>query len=343
MKNLLISATLGSLFISFAASSQSFSNTDKSYSSLGSITPAQDFFYFTLNEEEHGLELWRSDGSTSGTALLADINPGSASSAPGKFHLIGDLLFFLADDGTHGQELWRSDGTANGTFMVADILPGPMSASITFLSSTSEKLFFHVEDFTQENELVLWQSDGTTTGTFVVDVDESNPAAAPLTGIRMIPSTGQTKVVMNSKIYFVGDGTRKGEELWCQEGRRPSLVKDINPGKEKSFIMCLTVIENTLYFSATDGIHGSELWKSDGSREGTVMLLDIFPGPHSSVPRNITAFNGKVYFSVFAKNGIELWTTDGTGAGTKKVFPGPSASQQKKRDLLTSTFPALVD
>ena len=56
------------------------------------------------------------------------------------------------------------------------------------------------------------------------------------------------------------------------------MVKDINPGLGDSGPSDLTNVNGTLYFQADDGVHGFELWKSDGTAAGTVMVKDINPG-----------------------------------------------------------------
>ena len=40
----------------------------------------------------------------------------------------------------------------------------------------------------------------------------------------------------------------------------------------------LTDVGGTLFFTADDGTHGQELWKSDGTKAGTVLVKDINPG-----------------------------------------------------------------
>lgn len=86
--------------------------------------------FFTLYTQESGLELWITDGTQKGTAIVKDINPGIESSNP-YFHLYREpYLYFSASDGISGYELWRSDGTGKNTEMILDLNAGPASASI---------------------------------------------------------------------------------------------------------------------------------------------------------------------------------------------------------------------
>ena len=55
--------------------------------------------YFSATNDENGRELWVSDGTSEGTQLLKDINPGTESSTPSNFIILNDRLYFSADDG----------------------------------------------------------------------------------------------------------------------------------------------------------------------------------------------------------------------------------------------------
>jgi len=62
--------------------------------------------FFAAPDSAHGVELWTSDGTSSGTRILFDLNPGTPSSGPTWLGVVGTTLFFDSSDGVHGRELW---------------------------------------------------------------------------------------------------------------------------------------------------------------------------------------------------------------------------------------------
>jgi ELWxxDGT repeat protein len=135
-------------------------SSPQSFTELGGVA------LFSAADAWRGAELWRTDGTEAGTALVADINRGSLGSAPSGFTVIDGIAYFAADDGVHGVELWRTDGTADGTALVADIFPGPSGSSPTDLVAHGATLFFAASDPLHGTE--LWRSDGTPSGTWMV-------------------------------------------------------------------------------------------------------------------------------------------------------------------------------
>ncbi|MCW3124666.1 MAG: hypothetical protein JWO03_324 [Bacteroidetes bacterium] len=252
---------------------------------------------FQALDSLHGMELWVSDGSTSGTQLLMDILPGPFSSNPINFKVWNGKLYFCAADSVHGRELWVTDGTTTGTHLVVDALPAPgYSTAPRDLTICNNKLYFLGWDG-------LYTSDGTAAGT-----------------IRIKNSYGDNLVECNGKLIFVGRDASSAEEPWISDGTTSGtfMLKDINPGVgNSSSPTFLTSFNGKVYFVANDYIHGREPWVSDGTAAGTVLLKDIYSGIHDSGPIEFTAFKGRLYFNAIdSLHGAELWVTDGTTAGT---------------------------
>jgi ELWxxDGT repeat protein len=79
-------------------------------------------------------------------------------------------------------------------------------------------------------------------------------------------------------------------------------------------------VNDLLFFAADDGVHGRELWRSDGTAAGTFMVKDLVPGPSDSYPTELSAVGRWLYFSAADDaSGTELWRSDGTPAGTTLV------------------------
>ena len=96
-------------------------------------------------------------------------------------------------------------------------------------------------------------------------------------------------------------------------------MKDINPGSSSSSPSNFASVGATLYFQAT-GVGGSELWKTDGTAMGTMLVKDINPGSGGSNPSNLTNVNGTLFSTADnGATGSELWTSDGTAGGTGLV------------------------
>ncbi|MDQ7785243.1 MAG: DUF4347 domain-containing protein [Desulfomonilaceae bacterium] len=310
-------------------------------------TALDGMLYFAYNDGEHGTELWRSDGTASGTYMVVDINTGAVGSSPTELTAFNGVLYFSATDGNsasdHGTELWRSDGTAAGTYMVADINPGNVSSNPGNFFEANGVLYFAASDGTSaaDHGRELWRSDGTTAGTYMVaDINAGNLGSDP-----------GNFVEMNGILYFsASDGNSAsdhGRELWRTDGTGAGtwMVADINLGNLGSDPDNLTDVNGVLYFSASDGNsaadHGRELWRSDGTGAGTWMVADINPGNQSSNPDNLTNVNGVLYFSASdgtsaADHGRELWGSDGTGAGTWMVADINTGNQGSNPDNLTA-------
>lgn len=148
---------------------------------------------------------------------------------------------------------------------------------------------------------------------------------------------------LNGDVIFTARDGIYGYELWISDGTENGtvLLKDIVTGPGSTWNgsrgpanVPMVQLGDFLYFAANDGVHGLELWKTDGTEEGTVLAADINDGGSSS-PASLTVMNGNLYFAADdGINGLELWQYDGTEATLAgdilpgEIAPGTPASSK---------------
>jgi ELWxxDGT repeat protein len=277
--------------------------------------------------------------------LLADIADSPSSSSPQRFTEVGDLTFFTAEEIGYGRELWVTDGTKSGTRRISDIRPGSSSPNFDHLVAFQGELFFTARDV---NGAFLYRSDGTAEGTRRVSddfldvrdlvafddrlifVNEGEGSHVYLWSIDASLSKAEVLfddsqgsdlgvVVLGSTLIFHSD-----QVLWRSDGTKAGTSALVRwaPGSAESlrnvyFAGNVGESASVFYFGVDDRIHGAELWRTDGSIEGTYLVKDINPGAQSSGPHEIVQIGDIVY--LVADDGVhghELMRSDGTPEGT---------------------------
>jgi ELWxxDGT repeat protein len=261
---------------------------------------------FFSAEDGNGLELWKSDGTDAGTQLVKDINPGAANSGPSHMTAVGSELYFTADDGVHGNELWKTNGTGAGTVIVADI--NPTSDSLPQqLTNLDGKLIFVADDGAHGPQ--LWSSDGTGPGTIRLSNFATNVSIANMTAYR-------------HQLFFTAMDASHGNELWQTNGTvgNEHLFKDIKPGTGSSDATDFVIANGTMYFTADDN---TALWLTDG-RAGHTRRVVGFAGDNALVADLVAYRTGVAFAANDNVHGQQVWISDGTKIGTKRITNLPT-------------------
>lgn len=332
---------LAILILASVASAQAVLLSDINPGVLGSeptgLTAIGSSVFFFADDGVNGSEPWVSDGTPSGTLMLADLNPGTPGSLPPAtscdclFHGLGGFVYFAADDGTSGIELWKTDGTPGGTTLVKDINPGAGSSAPSWFAELFGQLYFAANDGLNGNE--LWVSDGTGAGTVLFK--DIYPGAA-----LFLPPFSSNPMFLTpmagGRMVFAATDGGSGTELWVSDGTASgtTLLADLHPGvgppfgqANNSFPRQFTQAGGLTYFTATTGGQGEELWLTDSF--AVLMAADINPAVGlGSAPMNLTESGGALYLSADdGTNGRELWRASGVSASlVADLEPGATGS-----------------
>ncbi len=250
---------------------------------------------------------------------------GPSTTTPNEFAVHDGVVYFPGSLGSGIYGLWRSDGTVAGTSWVADVKPSHMA-------EMNGRLFFRGYD--EDNGGELWSSDGTTKETaLLADLRPGYSSSYP-SNLRPIngnlffgAAVGDDNL---NRSLVLSDGTAGGT-YGIREGFQ--TVRSFTYLEGVQSVGPVTPLRGVILFQGRDYISGPELWRTDGSTEGTWMVKDIGSprlGPGSPAPGNLVVVGERLLFSHDDdQHGRELWSSDGTEAGTWMVvdlLPGWASS-----------------
>ena len=284
---------------------------------------------FNANDGASGEEPWVSNGTTAGTVTLKNIGAAAFNpSYPYSYKVVGtapnQLLYFGAADGSNNYELWRTDGTTANTFVTKEVAPGTLASNPLCIDAIGNTLYFVATDDGANNyELYATQGTGATT-VLVKDIVPGSAGSNPYPGIGL-----------GTNLIFTATGVSAGNvELYISDGTAAGTTRllDINPGVNPSSPGNYMLLGGKVLFTADNGVNGPELWSTDGTPGGTVLLKNTISEAAASSPAGFAALgDGRVLFAADdGAAGNELWITDAnTAGGTTRladIEPGATGS-----------------
>ncbi|MGR6874255.1 hypothetical protein ACU6U9_18550 [Pseudomonas sp. HK3] len=263
------------------------------------FTVVGDQMFFTAYLSYTGDELWvtNGDNSNDGTHLVKDFTQNNASANFGDLYSFNDKLYVVV-----AERLWVSDGTDAGTKQLnSELRPWRADNFITLNDH------FYFTDSSISRNRSVWVSDGLTARPLhhsqkknnhsINDLAIFNEKVYFISNNQLYEATadvakkvelGELSVKVNGYTYLVAlkdkllfDASLADEsnfELFQYDGAQVSLVKDITGDSSSSYPQQLILLNNEVLFRADDRMSGRELWKTDGSEAGTVLLKDIYRG-----------------------------------------------------------------
>lgn len=215
--------------------------------------------YYAAADAAHGTELWTSDGTAAGTVRLTDIRPGAdGGTDPYAMARLGKRVVFSGNDPDFAADLWIAGPTPGSAKRIKNL---DTTATIDWMRTVGDEVWFEVQHAPGTFE--LWKTDGTKAGTVK---------------IKTLPSNADHPTVVGSSLFFqAGGGGDLLNVVYKGTAATTTLVKDITPGPDGSYLPFAMAVGDRLIFVADDS-NDNELWRSDGTKSGTVRIKNIIYG-----------------------------------------------------------------
>ncbi|MCA8970087.1 MAG: hypothetical protein KDC95_09900 [Planctomycetes bacterium] len=264
---------------------------------------ASTLYFSTWDFSRKQTELWRSDGTANGTAMVLAF-PSTEDRRNFQFASVRNRFFFTAPDSIGLATLYVSDGTTANTAPL--VAASGAIRNAMHLTGFGPRLYFTASDPNLGRE--VWSSDGTNAGTSVFLDIRPGPG----------PSNPAAYTVAAGKLWFVASNDPAGYELWESDGTAAgSKIHDLVPGSVSSYPRELTEVSGKLWFVAKDA-SGEEPWIADGTTPPT-RVADVLPGSGSSNPHSFVALSTWVVFAATGTNGTRLFLSTGSAASTREL------------------------
>jgi len=192
------------------------------------------------------------------------------------------VTFTNQEDMTTGSELWVSDGTTAGTHLLKDLHPGSTPSDLKYFTPFGGKVYFVAND-------KVWRTDGTEEGSLQIGdfyVETTNHSKKPF-------------FIFDNKLFLsaINENNNLGRELYTINGDFITIFTEFIPGEEGGRPRNFITFDNRLIFNAEGEGIGEELWHSDGTTGGTVLLADIEEGFYNSRPQDFTILGDVLLFT----------------------------------------------
>jgi ELWxxDGT repeat protein len=241
-----------------------------------------------------GGDFWRTQGTVETTVLLEN---DFVEEIEG---LNGDVFYRLGDSFGPGSTVWKLHRETGARMQMSTIATDPR-----YITDAVDRVYFVAN--TSSGERKMWVSNGTAEGTHAIE-------ASP---------TPNYLAALGTRIVFDSNG-----ELWISDGTEAGTFLLANLSR----LQYLQQFKGELYFYAWDALHGLELWKTNGTPSGTVLVKDVRQndtdnlsvhdmGGHAST-------NDWLYFACINNEGRHsVWRTNGTPTGTTQLVAFESESE----------------